>query len=284
MMKADDVNAPTFGGRWTRDKLEILRRYLDAYTTAMKNLGFRLIYVDAFAGAGSYTSPSNEYGEIRELHRGSAQLALEVNDKPFDRLVFIDRDPERVQSLRELAQRHPGRGIRIVEGDANLEIPTFCNGMSVSDRAVVFLDPYATQVSWATVEAIAASQKIDCWILFPIMAVTRMMPTDREPDEPISRQLDRIFGGHEHWQQSYRDSPQSSFWDDGPRRQRAPGNEQITDRYRERLRTVFNRVASTKRILKNSKNAQLFELFFAAGNPRGAPLAIKLADYILKKW
>ena len=40
----------SFGSDWTSDKLQILRAYLDAYTTAMKNQPFTLIYVDAFAG------------------------------------------------------------------------------------------------------------------------------------------------------------------------------------------------------------------------------------------
>ena len=52
--------------------------------------------------------------------------------------------------------------------------------------------------------SIAASQKIDCWILFPLMAVNRMMPTDKEPDEATADQLDRIFGGRDYWRQRYR--------------------------------------------------------------------------------
>ena len=43
----------SFGGQWTLEKLGILKRYLDAYTTVLKNQSFRLIYVDAFAGEGS---------------------------------------------------------------------------------------------------------------------------------------------------------------------------------------------------------------------------------------
>ena len=46
------MTGPSFGGAWTRQKLEILRRYLDTYTTALKDQPFELIYVDAFAGAG----------------------------------------------------------------------------------------------------------------------------------------------------------------------------------------------------------------------------------------
>ena len=256
------------------------KRYLDAYTIALKNQSFRLTYVDAFAGTGSYTSATDEYEEYYELRRGSTRIALEVGDKPFDRLVLIEKDVGRVEALQELAQRHPGRDIQILNGDANSEIPSFCSSMSGTDRAVVFLDPYATQVSWATVEVIAASMKIDCWILFPLMAVTRMMPTDNEPDEVSSNQLDRIFGGREHWKQSYHHFAQLSLLGDGPKRERPRGSEKIAGRYKDRLSTVFRCVAATRRTLRNSKNAPLFELFFAASNPRGVPIA----DFVLKHW
>lgn len=45
-----------FGGDWTSDKLERVRKYLCAYTTIFKNnvraSYFSTIYVDAFAGTG----------------------------------------------------------------------------------------------------------------------------------------------------------------------------------------------------------------------------------------
>lgn len=37
---------------WTPLKLEIVRKYLAAYTTALKNTPFRTHYIDAFAGTG----------------------------------------------------------------------------------------------------------------------------------------------------------------------------------------------------------------------------------------
>ena len=278
------MTIPQFGGPWTAEKLEILRRYLDAYTTALKNQPFTLIYVDAFAGAGSYAMASDDYADFHEFHRGSAQIALDIGDRPFDRLVFVERRPESVQALRGLAGSFPGRDISIVEGDANDEIPQFCSEMSRSDRAVVFLDPYATQVSWSTVAAIANTKKIDCWILFPLMAVARMMPTGREPDDPMAGQLNRIFGGREYWRQSYRDSPQMPLFGGEPGREREPGNEQIASSYGERLRDVFHRVAGTQRTLRNSRNGPMFELFFAASNPVGASIAVKIANHILKGW
>lgn len=282
------MTSQPFGGQWTKEKLEILGRYLDAYTTALKNQRFRLIYVDAFAGEGYWRPGGNDasdaYGGYRGVLEGSARIALGVRDKPFDRLLFIEKDSARAASLGALKSEYPDRDIHVVEGDANEKVIEFCKSMGQYDRAVVFLDPYATQVSWPTVEAIAASKKIDCWILFPLMAIARMMPTGNEPDEATARQLDRIFGGREQWQQSYEDSPQLSLWDDDPGRERASGSEWIADRYRERLASVFYKVAPARRTLRNSKKAPLFELIFASSNPKGARTAVEIADHLLKNW
>ena len=49
-----------FGGPWTEQKLKILERYLDAYTTALKNQRFELVYIDAFAGTGHIKSPDRD--------------------------------------------------------------------------------------------------------------------------------------------------------------------------------------------------------------------------------
>ena len=277
------MTSPRFGGPWTEEKLAILRAYLDAYTTALKNQPFTLIYVDGFAGAGSYMELDYYSEDYLEFREGSPLIALEVDDNSFDRLILIDEDAVAAEALLNLKSEHPGRQIEVLQGDANIKVPEFCRSMGDFDRAVAFLDPFATQLSWSTVEAIASTKKIDCWILFPLMAVSRMMPTDKEPDEATANQLDRIFGGHHYWQQSYRDSPQMSLFDAEPKRERASGQE-IADRYRERLRTVFYSVAPTRRTLTNSKNVPLFDLFFAASNPKGAPIAIEIADHILKHW
>ena len=63
----------TWGGPWTGLKLAILEKYLDAFTTALKGKGFKLIYIDAFAGTGVIshrTQPGEE--DAREFIEGSA--------------------------------------------------------------------------------------------------------------------------------------------------------------------------------------------------------------------
>ena len=267
---------------------EILRRYLDAYTTALKKWNFRLIYVDAFAGEGYYepkAANSNEdYSEFRELVKGSAAIALDVDDKPFDELIFIESDPDRVRSLEQMVAEHPDREIKIIQGDANVELPIFCESMQSSDRAVVFLDPFGPEVAWDTVAAIADTKKIDCWILFPLNRVIRDMPVTAEPPVERAEELDRVFGGRRYWQRTYRPSLQLSMLDEEPSLERPRGTEEIVNLYRERLESVFHSVAPTRRTLRNSRNGPLFELFFAASNPIGAPIAVPIADHILSKW
>ena len=73
--------------------MRILERYLSAYTTALKNQPFRLVYVDGFAGSGQ-VRVSTEGKEAALLIHGSAERAVGIEDKPFDRLVFIDKDRE----------------------------------------------------------------------------------------------------------------------------------------------------------------------------------------------
>ena len=278
------MTIPSFGGLWTEKKLEILRRYLDAYTTALKNQRFTLYYVDGFAGAETYSESANEYAEFYEFRHGSARIALEIDDRPFDNLVFIEKDTGSAESLLALTNEYRRRGIEIIQGDANDEVPEVCRSLDDFDRAVVFLDPWATETSWTTVEAVANTEKIDCWILFPLSAVSRMMPVDKEPPQACANHLDRIFGGRNYWQESYKDSPQLSLLDSNPGRERAPGSEQIADRYKERLRSVFHRVAEKSLTLRNTRNSPLFELFFAVGNPRGAGPAMRIADHILRDW
>lgn len=280
----------SFGGTWTVEKLEILRGYLDAYTTALKDQPFPLTYVDAFAGYGSYQPGAayglEDYNDFRGLRDGSPRIALEVKDKPFDRLVFIEKDPAGCQALERLRAEHPERNIEIQNRDANVVLPSFCQSLQPLDRAVVFLDPFATEVSWDTVAAIAQTGRIDCWILFPLKAIAQMMPRDNEPTEALSRQLDRIFGGRSYWEDFYTVAQQQMLLpvSDEPVQERLGGSDQIAARYRERLESVFNRVASNRKTLRNSRNSPMFELFFAASNPTGAPIAARIANHLLENW
>ena len=81
-----------FGGLWTEEKLDKVTKYLQAYTTALKNQPFQLMYIDAFAGTGyraSKRSGQTARGffplpQMTELAKGSARRALDIQPA-FDR-------------------------------------------------------------------------------------------------------------------------------------------------------------------------------------------------------
>ena len=277
----------SFGGPWTQEKLQILSLYLDKYTTALKNQRFRLIYVDAFAGEGTWLPGSAytaDYDDFRELHRGSPRIALETRDKPFDKLILVEKDPQRCQTLGELRSEYPGRDIEILNEDANAALPAFCPNLKENDRAVVFLDPFATEVSWHMVKGLARTQKVDCWILFPLSAIARMMPRENEPSPELANRLDWIFGGREHWQILYSASTQMSFFEEEFGQKRVGDSRQIALQYRKRLESIFAQVAPSGRVLRNAKNSPIFQLVFAASNPKGAPIAVRIARHIIDHW
>jgi hypothetical protein len=58
--------------------------------------------------------------------------------------------------------------------------------------------------------------------------------------------------------------------------------ETIGQYFNDRLRTIFAGVAEKPGVLRNSTNNPLYLLCFGVGNPKGAPIALKIAEYLLK--
>ena len=273
----------TFGGQWTEEKLAILERYLDAYTTALKNQRFKLLYIDAFAGAGQVELSTEDQSDIRRFVSGSAERAINIGDKPFDELIFVEQDPDRCAELENLKATHNGRNIAIENCDANAFLSNLDKDWR-GWRGVLFLDPFATQVKWSTLEKIEAFKSLDTWVLFPISALLRMLPQSRRPDEIDHKWVSRLAAvfGDEGWRNLYRERRQQDLF--GPEaHEREAGIDGLLGVYKGKLSALFgNRFLQSSRTLRNSKNSPLFELLFCAGNPRGATLAKRIANHILE--
>ena len=271
-----------FGGPWTEEKLDILKKYLDAYTTALKNQPFRLIYIDAFAGTGEVELTSADEGK-KEFIEGSARIAVDVDDKPFDEYIFIEKDQDRCIQLNSLKGANQCKNIQIENEDANDFLQSLQKDWRCY-RGVLFLDPFATEVEWVTIEKIASFEALDTWILFPTSAIARMLPRKREPDNISPKwvnRLNRIYGD-ESWRDLYSINPQRSLFGD-EEQQRQEGIDRLIETYRSKLDQLFgNRFLNRSRTLKNSKNSALFEFLFCVGNPKGIGPAMGIAEHILK--
>ncbi len=274
--------ATSFGGSWTIKKLDILEEYLNAYTTALKNKPFRLTYIDAFAGSGRVTL-GNPNREAEDLISGSAERAIRIGDKPFDRLVFVDKDLESCRELERLRLAYPARSIQIERADAN----RFLQRIDVNWgtwRGVLFLDPFATQVEWSTVKRIAGFNALDTWLLFPEFAIQRMLPRSRKPEDVSAgwaRRLDPIYGD-DSWRGLYRESQQQSLFDE-PHYERDPGADGLLGIYKNNLKNRFgDRLLDRSITLRAPIGSPLFEFLFCVGNKSGIGLAKRIADHISK--
>ena len=168
----DEVQAMAqqpFGGDWTTDKLDRLKRYLVEYIKILaKRPDLNTWYVDGFAGSGyipakaaQRADPANQTvleiedaeehiadQQVANFINGSPRVALAV-EPPFNRYLFIERDRKKAEELTALRYEYPALAdrIHIEVQDANEFLIEWCrktfNGKT---RAVVFLDPFGMQV------------------------------------------------------------------------------------------------------------------------------------------
>ena len=269
-----------FGGSWTEQKLDSLKQYVFAYEKVMKNQKFKLLYIDAFAGSG-YREMERGEGRIREFQKGSPLIILE-NTQRFNEYIFIEKDPDIFQKLKKIESQFSSKKLIFKNEDANSCIKKLCKTTNwTNHRAVLFLDPFAMEVEWSAIEAIAKTQAVDLWILFPAMAVNRHLCRDGKIPEHLCKKLDKSLGTVKWREDFYQENPQLSLFDKNPEIEKIASFESIKRFYLKRLKTVFQGVADNPLPLKNSKNSILFYLFFAVGNPRGKKIALDISQHIL---
>lgn len=278
-----------FGGNWTEEKLNIFTSYLDSYLIALQNQKFKKIYIDAFSGTGEIeTSDGGQYLV------GSAKRAL-ASEKKFDHYYFIEADSQKAGELQDMINAEFPQMRQIVTtycGDANDKLAEIISSVDWRyNRGLLFLDPYATQVNWDTLENVAKTKSIDVWYLFPFSALERMLPKNGKYDK-WEECIDRLLGDTGWREEFYKKDPQMTLFDlfpepgqsDGERMVKDANPEHIKDYILARLRTIFPCVSKHARIFRNSRRSPMFLFCFAIASesPKAQGLALRMADYILK--
>lgn len=290
-----------FGGDWTEQKLSRLKNYLEAYTKIFRSneaaSHFAITYLDAFAGSGyrkprspkAAPPPVSLFGipppQAVSLRKGSALLALETHPS-FDRYIFIDRDEENVAALSEMLKQFPDKvsKTQIHCTDANTYIQKWCAATDWrKNRAVVFIDPFGMQVEWKTLAAIGDTEAIDLWLLFPLGQGVNRLLTRSKPPKGWEDRLTIMFGT-DSWKDAFyaKYVTNDLFQNEVEVNHKIANWNSIEGYFVERLKTIFHGVSQKPLALMNSKNVPIFLLCFAAGNPKGAKTALKIADYLLK--
>lgn len=282
-----------FGGPWTEEKLRALEGYLRAYlqifTRNEQARHLRRHYVDAFAGSGLRQQQADEQeptfleeiDEALQYVSGSAKRVLAL-DEPFHEYWFVEQSDEAASELQMMIDEefpHRASQCHISRENANDFMRAWCAGMGHLDRAVVFLDPFDMSVTWDTVECIARTEKIDLWMLFPVMATMRLLP-NAGPREQWRDRLTQTFGTDQWEEYFYRQATTDDMFDSGARSDRDVSPERIARFMVERLGEIFVKVTPNPLILRNHRGFALFMFVFAASNPRAADTAVKIASYI----
>lgn len=287
----------------TGKKLDIIELYLKLYQKTVKATGyFDTIYVDAFAGTGEIQLYDDIDTELENLFipddwvadniavdqflAGSTERALNV-EPYFDKYIFIEKDASKISDLESRYTSHDAaQRIRYEHGDANEQVIKFCRETQWSGkwgsrgkRAVMFLDPFGSQVRWETIEEIAKTQAIDLWYLFPAgVSVYRQVGNDGSIHSTHEPSITRIFGT-EDWKKAFlKPVEKQDLFDPEPRivMEKTVTPLSATEFMMDRMRDIFKGGVLDIKIPLGKHSYPSFYLIFAWGNP--SPAARTLAN------
>ncbi|UBF29423.1 three-Cys-motif partner protein TcmP [Kovacikia minuta CCNUW1] len=273
-------------GRWSEGKLDLLAKYLKAYSVIMneqkKNWLRAYYYIDAFAGS---VRPRAKEDEQRYIH-GSPLRALQTEPR-FDGYWFIDVSPRRIERMQRLREAFPDCAIDVRQGNCN---EVLCNEVvpqlpySSKQRAFVFLDPYGLQVDWETVRELASTKTFDIFVNFSIMGVTRLLPRDQNPEPEVVEQISKVMGSTAWITQIYQEPQTTQLPLFGDPEEPTPSRDAIqaewlASLYTKQLEDLFPQV-SRPVLMRNSTNSVLYALCLASHNRT----AIKITNDIFNRY
>jgi three-Cys-motif partner protein len=246
-------------GFWSEIKLDILRKYTDAYSKIVSR-NFHTLYVDAFAGSGKHVSR-----QTGEFVMGSPARALEVKP-PFDEYHFVDMDAAKVRSLETIAQDR--QNVTVHHGDCNsVLLKEVFPRVEYKDfrRAICLLDPYSLQLDWDVIAAAARMKTIEIFLNFPIMDINRSV-LHPKMTEAKGAQMTRFWGDDSWRSAAYR--TEKRLFDS---HETKVENWELVKAFQERLRTVAGfKFAAEPMAMKNTQRSIVYYLLFAGPNETGA--------------
>jgi three-Cys-motif partner protein len=200
-------------GYWTEIKLEIVKKYAQAYSTILAEKNLSHVYIDGFAGPGLHLAK-----KTGQVVPGSPLNALDVKPR-FDEYYLIDLAGDRAAQLRDLVGERPN--VHIFHGDCNeILLEKVFPNVRYEDyrRGLCLLDPYGLHLDWQVIETAGKMGTIDLFLNFPIMDMNRnalWRCPSRVPASGIRRMT--AFWGDESWRDAaYRESPQLALFGEPP--------------------------------------------------------------------
>ena len=264
-------------GYWTRGKLDVLRDYLDAFTTATKKSTER-IYLDLFAG-----ETDNRDRITNEAIRSSAQIALAIDDPPFTRLGFFELEGKAQELELALLATHPTRNCRVHAGDCNEQIVRALAQLQRLSWAptFAFIDPNGLEAKWGIFERLAnfrsKGRKTELFLLFSPQMFSRLLPVKGRQLRPKDEQAISHAFGTTDWRFIYDTRLNGSLSGQEAR-------EEYLNLMRWRLETVLGYRWTHPLELRNTRGTSLYFMIFATSNEVGHRIMSHLYNTAAKQF
>lgn len=238
-------------GEWSKDKHYFLQRYIDAFTTAMKDKQWSgLHYIDLFAGAGI-----ERLKESQKLDWGSPLIAAQ-SPNPFSALHLCELDEVKFDALKQRAEKYHFKA-QILNGDANIKISDIVREIPDRSLSLAFLDPFGLHLDFETLR-ILSSRRADLIIFFPDHLDVKRNWEEYYFDNPDSN-LDRCLGKGADWRAILNETPNERQV------------EKLRDMYVNQLKTLGYEHFEFERICM-SGGRPLYLLIFCSHHSLGAKI------------
>lgn len=264
-------------GYWTRGKLDILRDYLDAFTTASKSANER-VYLDLFAGQAE-----NVERVTGKQLQASPRIALSTDNPPFTRLRFFEianADDLRVR----LSNDFPNRDFRVIKGDCNDTMNSVLRELHPLRWAptFAFIDPNGPDTHWSTLQALAAFRpsrytKVELWMLFPEPMFVRLLRTDGHEVRPEDMERITAMFGTGRWGRIYEARVQNDLT---PREART----EYVNLMRWRLEKELGYKRTHALEVHNEKGNPIYHMIFATDHVAGDRIMSSLYSKALEEF
>jgi len=107
----DDGLAVTTAEPWVRNKVQLIRQHLLAFTATLADQVDELVFVDLYARNGLFC-----LGEKKDIFPGVSMMALQ-QDLPFTKYVLCEEDPDQFRSLKIRTNKYfKGKNIVLLNG------------------------------------------------------------------------------------------------------------------------------------------------------------------------
>lgn len=245
-------------GDWSTEKLHYVARYMDIFTTSMREK-WVLAYADLFAGPGK-----SRIRDTGEVIKGSPLLALDLAYR-FNKYVFVEADSELLKTLEErIAPYRDKVEIKSKEADCNAAAKTIVSLIPSDSLALAFIDPEGCDIHFATIKALAASRRVDLLMTFPMgMDVKRNVDEAARYGGQDWTKYDYFFGSTT-WRQTYLNALSSRGW--------KFAIQKTMEFYKNQLKQLgyIQVETSDEIVIKSTRpNVPLYYLLFASKHPRG---------------